>query len=269
MAKKGLGNPVTDQGIMSSVVSDLQVDNGFSLTDMINLILTFHTVNANTSPQLTLPVQVVDNLNYQYEGYGYGNIEFPNEQLDLATIDDALGVSSDVDPLTGDALPSPAQVTVSVENGTGVTNQATTTGDSLQALGFHVVGLGDTDPVGPISETYVYYAHPQFEADAEKVARSMSGDVVMGMGPTTDGADVTVITGTYYSVMAPNSSATTTTTSPSGSSTTATTASAPPTTAVTSPPSSAESQIDPPSSNDQGLAAFDPRSCTATGGEGS
>ncbi|MFZ0665673.1 MAG: LCP family protein, partial [Acidimicrobiales bacterium] len=81
MAKKGLGNPVTDQGIMSSVVSDLQVDSGFSLSDMISLILTFHTVNANTSPQLTIPVQVVDNLNYQYEGYGYGNIEFPNEQL--------------------------------------------------------------------------------------------------------------------------------------------------------------------------------------------
>jgi hypothetical protein len=148
---------------------------------------------------------------------------------------------------------------VSVENGTGVTNQATDTGDSLQALGFHVVGLGDTNPVGPISETYVYYAHPQDEAAAEKVARSMSGDVVMGLGPTTDGADVTVITGTYFSVLTPKGSATTTTT----------TASAPPTTAVTSPPSSAASQIDPPSSNNHALAAFDPRSCTATGGEGS
>ncbi|MFZ0665144.1 MAG: LytR C-terminal domain-containing protein, partial [Acidimicrobiales bacterium] len=157
-------------------------------------------------------------------------------------------------------------VTVSVENGTGATNQATDTGDSLQALGFHVVGLGDTNPVGPISETYVYYAHPQDEAAAEKVAQSMSGDVVMGLGPTTDGADVTVVTGSYFAVLPP-ATTTTTATAPGSSTTQATTA--PPTTSVTSPSSSASSQIDPPSSNDQPLAPFDPRACTASGGEGS
>jgi LCP family protein required for cell wall assembly len=40
VSKRGLGNPVTDQDLVSSVVSDLQVDSGFSFSHMINLVLT-------------------------------------------------------------------------------------------------------------------------------------------------------------------------------------------------------------------------------------
>jgi len=263
VAKRGLGNPFTDQGLVSSVVSDLQVDSGFSLSDMVSLVLTFHSVNIDKAPQLTVPVMVVNTLSYQYQGYDYGNIEFPNEQLDLTAIDQALGITRDTDPLTGGQLPVPSTVTVSVENGSGVTNQATTTSTSLGDLGFHMVGLGDSNPVGPIAETVVTYSKAQYEADAEKVAQSMSGAVVMGMGPTTDGADVTVVTGTDFSVNAPTSS-TTTTTAPGTS--TSTTTPVPTTTPTTNPNST--TQIDPPSSSDQGLAPYDPRSCTATGGEG-
>jgi LCP family protein required for cell wall assembly len=263
VAKRGLGNPFTDQSLVSSVVSDLQADTGFSLSDMVHLVLTFHSVNINKAPQLTLPVMVVDTVSYQYQGYNYGNIEFPNEQLDLAAIDQALGITKNTYPMTGGQLPQPTAVTVSVENGTDVANQATTTSTALSALGFHMVGVGDTTPVGPVAETVVNYSKAAYEPEAEKVAQSMSGAVVVGMGPTTDGAEVTVVTGTDFSVNAPGSTTTT-----AGSSTSSTSA-VPTTTPTTSPATSSGESIDPPSSSDQPLSAFDPRSCTATGGEGS
>jgi hypothetical protein len=67
VAKRGLGNPLTDQDLVSSVVSQLQVDSGFSFSHMINLVRTYHAVNINKSPQLTLPVMVVNSLEYQYD----------------------------------------------------------------------------------------------------------------------------------------------------------------------------------------------------------
>ncbi len=82
VSKRGLGNPITDQELVSSVVSQLQVDSGFSFSHMLGLVLTFHGVNPNSSPQLTLPVNVVNSLSYQYQGYDYGNVEFPNEAQD-------------------------------------------------------------------------------------------------------------------------------------------------------------------------------------------
>jgi LCP family protein required for cell wall assembly len=263
VAKRGLGNPLTDQDLVSSVVSQLQVDSGFSFSHMINLVRTYHAVNINKSPQLTLPVMVVNSLDYQYDGYDYGNIEFPNEQLDQATIDAVLGISANTDAMTGAPLPHPASVAVSIENGTGVANQATETASRLQALGFHVVSTGDSTPVGPLAETVVYYAKPRYEADASRVARSMSGAVAMALGPVTAGSTITVVTGSDFSVNPPPSHTTTSTTAAVGA--TSTTA---PTTTTTTTPSSVAGEVDSPSASNQPLTPFDPRSCTASGGEG-
>ena len=75
--------------------------------------------------------------------------------------------------MTGKPLPAPSTVSVSVLNGTGVTNQATDTSDALQALGFHISGIGDTPSVGAEAETVVYYAtkSPADQAAAQAVAR--------------------------------------------------------------------------------------------------
>ena len=58
VAKQGLGNPITDAQLVSSVAPQLEVDRQFSASDMINLVLTFHSVNVGSAPQMTLPVQV-------------------------------------------------------------------------------------------------------------------------------------------------------------------------------------------------------------------
>jgi hypothetical protein len=102
-------------------------------------------------------------------------------------------------------------------NGTGLGNQAADTASALSALGFDTVGVGDTTPVGDVVETVVYYGSRSTttEAAAETVAHSMTGSVVVAYDPSqvTDGAQVTVVTGTQFAVNSATNPATTPTTS--------------------------------------------------------
>ena len=155
---------------------------------------------------------------YTYQGGSYGDIEFPAEPQDHNAVDQFLGLkSSSEDTYAGGALPAPSSVTVSVLNGSGAYNQATTTSQGLQALGFHIGTIGDSPPVGQEAETVVYYAAktPADLAAAQLVANSLSGAVIMAMDPTQvkAGSQVTVVTGTDFSVNAPPA---TTTTAPAG-----------------------------------------------------
>jgi hypothetical protein len=250
---QGLGNPITDQQLVSGVVGQLTVDSGFSATDMINLVLNFHNVDVNAAPQLTLPVAVDQLGSYTYRGGSYGDVEFPAGPQDHAAIDQFLGLKPGDDTYSGGALPAPSTVTVSVENGSGTYNQANTTAAGLQALGFQIGTIGDTNPVGQEAETVVYYSSktPAQLAAAQAVANSLSGAVIMAQDPTQvqPGSEVTVVTGTDFTVNPPPPS-------PSAPSTTTTT---------TTPPSNA---FAPPTSTVSPLQPWDPRSCTPSGGEG-
>jgi hypothetical protein len=246
---------------------------------MINLVLTYHSVNVDNAPQLTLPVLEDTFGSYQYEGGNYGDIEFPVQPTDQSVVDSFLGITSSTNSMTGAPLPAPGKITVSVENGTGVADQAATTSAALGALGFHMTQLGDTTPVAQEAETVVYYGSKSAAvvAAAQKVANSISGSVTLGFNPSMvlGGAEVTVDTGTSFSVNPPNAATTTTTTlkksttpkrskSPKGTTTTTTTAAAPATTTTTT----TASGFAPPTSADEALEPWDPRSCTASGGEG-
>ncbi len=87
-------------------------------------------------------------------------------------------------------------------NGSGTTNQATDTAQSLKALGFNIGTLGDTTPVGREAETVVYYSsksHAEMAA-AQAVANAMTGAVILADDPTQvkPGSQVTVVTGTDF-----------------------------------------------------------------------
>ena len=274
VSKQGLGNPLTDSSILEAVTANnnLTVDTTFSLSHMVNLLLTFHGVNTQTAPQWTLPVSVSTSLNYYYQGSNYGNIEFPTQSSDQQIIDQFLGISNNIDSMTGLALPAPGAVTVSVHNGSGTPNQAQDTASALQALGFQIAGTGDVTPPAQESETVVYYGStsPNVVAAAQLVARSMSGSVILGFDPSmvTNGAMVTVVTGSNFAVNAPapptpSTSSTSTTAPAKGHPTTTTTA---PTTTTTAP--STSSGFTPPTPSVEALQAWDPRSCTPSGGQG-
>ena len=259
VSKNGLSNPITDAQLVSSVAPQLNVDSRFSASDMVNMVLDFHGVDANSAPQLTLPVQVGQFGSYLYKGYYYGDIEFPSNVEDNQVIHQFLGINANIDTMTGLPLPAPSAVTVSVLNGTAVANQATDTSNALGALGFKMVGLGDTSSVATNSETVVYYANKTAadQAAAQAVARSLSGSVITALGPTTDGAQVTVVTGTQFTVNPPAA---------------ATTVTAPPSTTTSAPSSSSSSSstgaFQPPTPAVSKLQPWDPRSCTPSGGEG-
>jgi LCP family protein required for cell wall assembly len=267
---KGLSNPLTDNALVSGVVGDLTVDSGFSATDMIGLVLQYHNVNVNKAPQLTVPVQVDQFGNYVYQGGSYGDIEFPTEPLDHAAVDKFLGLKPNEDTYSGGALPSPSSITVSVMNGSGTTNQASDTAASLKALGFNIGSLGDATPVGREAETVVYYSSksPANLAAAQAVADSMSGAVIMADDPSQvqPGSRITVVTGTQFSVNPPAAAVTPTsaagTTGAAGGSGVGSSSTTTPTTASNSGPFQA------PTTTVEPLAPWDPRSCTATGGEG-
>jgi len=270
VAKQGLGNPVSDIDLINSVKADLTFDQSWSVSDMANLVLDFHSINIGSVPQLTLPVAVVTDPagaggSYVYQGGGpYGDVEFPTQSQDQAAIEQLLGIGSSVDSMTGKPLPAPSVVSVSVMNGTGGSNQAADTGSALTALGFHVVGLGDTQPVGDVAETFVYYGSnsPSTVAAAELVARSMTGSVVMGYDPSqvTSGAQVTVVTGTQFAVNAPSPPASAPT---AGGSTTAPPSTSQSTTPTTAPTTAPTASIAAASSATSELQPWDPRSCPA------
>jgi LCP family protein required for cell wall assembly len=267
---KGIDNPITDQRLVAGVVGDLTVDSGFSLSDMVSLVLTYHGVDVNRAPQLTLPVQVDQFGSYTYKGGSYGNIEFPSEPQDRTAVDQFLGLKTSEDTYSGGALPSPSSITVSVMNGSGTSNQASDTAASLKALGFNIGTVGDTTPVGREAETVVYYSSKSHAnlAAAQAVANSMTGAVIMAMDPTQvqPGSQITVVTGTQFSVNPPPTVVTPTS---AAGTTGAGGASAATTTPTTSSSSSTNSALfQPPTTTVEPLQPWDPRSCTATGGEG-
>jgi LCP family protein required for cell wall assembly len=248
-ATHGLGNPISDLDLINSVKGDMTFDQSWSVRDMASLVLGFHSININSVPQLTLPVALVTDPNggqygdLIYQGGNYNQVEFPSQVQDEAAIDGVLGIGPNIDPMTGDPLPAASAVSVSVVNGTEATNQATDTSSALAALGFNMVGLGDAPATGDVAETVVYYGSrsPSVEAAAQKVARSMTGSVILAFDPSqvTNGAEVTVLTGTQFAVNPPASASATTTT-------------------TTIPANSAIAAPSTPSSN---LQPWDPRAC--------
>jgi LCP family protein required for cell wall assembly len=246
IAAKGLSNPIRDNSLLSAILPDLTVDTTFSLQDMVNLVTTFHAVNADQAPETTLP-NIEDHVDYEYQDYDYGSVVLPSYPQDQQAIDQWLGVSAPA----GGAL-SPSSISVNVEDGINNPTGVTTTVSKLLALGFHAAGTGNdsVDPVGPLAETLVYYSAGHL-GQAERVTDSLSGIVSMAEGPTINHAEVTIVTGTNFAVSGAASSSPTTPASTSTTSTTLPGASIP-----------AASSLGPVSSAVEALPSYDPRACT-------
>ncbi|MGH9045033.1 MAG: LCP family protein, partial [Acidimicrobiales bacterium] len=279
VAARGLGNPMTDARIVSSIAPDLTVDSAFGTSHMVNEILSYHGINPFNAPEVTVPVMVSEVDEYLYKGGAYGNVEFPIDPQDSQVIDGFLGASHSTNTLTGDPLPNPASVSVSILDGSGDYSDGQTAASGLKALGFNVTGVSETSMVGEQAETVVEYSAdtPTEEAAAQAVASSLSGQVVMALEPAAgSGAQVTVVTGTNFSVNPPAPPPSTTTTthlektqtlrSQKKHRSTPTTTQPVPSTTTTTVPQVAG--FGPPSAAVQSLAPWDPRSCTATGGPG-
>jgi LCP family protein required for cell wall assembly len=264
VTRRGLANPLTDRSLVAAVAPDLEVDSALGTTDMINMVLTFHGTNPASAPQATLPVMVHGGLDYYFAGYDYGSVEFPSEPQDGQAVAQLLGVAAGHDTMTGARLPGPGSFAVTVENGSGVSSQAGRTAAALDALGFRATPDGTVPSGGTPSETLVVYqAHDAASlADAEAVLQDLSGAAVLAVGNPVGGAPVTVVTGSNFSVTAAAS------TTPTPSTTVVPTSAALPRSTTTTTTTAGTNGLSAPTPVNQALAPFDPRSCTASGGEG-
>ena len=238
MQKQGLDNPLKDNAIIGAIAPQLTVDSGLSITDMVNLLLAFHGVNPLSAPEQTLP-NIEDHDDYLWEGIDFGSVVLPSYPQDQEAIDRFEGLSS----APGSKI-APSAVSVSVVNGTDRDGDEEVVASHLGSLGYRIVGTGTSTPVGPISQAIVYYSRGH-GIDAERLIQSLSGMVSMAEGPTQDGADVTLVTGSNFSVEVPGRS---------GSSPSSTTSTVPNPYPVLGPPSSA---IQP-------LPSYDPRACPSS-----
>lgn len=311
VTKRGLGNFVTDLRLINSLAGNLEVDQGLSATHMANLVLEFHDMNPNRVPQYTLPV-VEDSREYFYRGGGYGSVVFPIQPEDARVVAQFLGTALGEDS-SGQPLPSPSSFTVAVENGSGVYEKGAKTSASLEALGYRVTSVTNTEVGASTTETTVLYSDPSKRADALRVQSALSGLAIIGYDPgllhtetgrsgsstsgtagsggtssggagsastldvgsplpASEAADVVVVVGSNFAVNSPAGSTSTSTTAPRSLSTASGVpygGAGPSTTTTTVPaPLSNNPALAAPSSSTETLEPWDPRSCTATGGEG-
>jgi len=266
---QGLSNPITDTKIISSVAPNLTVDSGFSTSHMASMVLHFQNVDIGSVPELTLPVMTSTSYSYIYKGSDYGNVTFPVNYADNATILAFLHESLYTNTMTGKPLPKWQVTTVSIQNGSGKSGDGQIAASQLQYLGFHIGSVEDTTPVGNPAETVITYnsLNPDVVAQAQNAERVISGQSILAYDPTMT-APVTVVLGTNWYIPLATPSPTTTTAPVTSTTTKAkghpTSTTTPPTT-TTIPPVPGFAAPNPAVTT---LQPWDPRSCTASGGKG-
>jgi LCP family protein required for cell wall assembly len=283
IASMGISNFSADESLALEILPNLTVDSGFGWRSMATLAVDYAGTNISAVPQYTYPVVLnqADPQNadsYQYQGYFYGDVEFPVQPGGWLSIDQLFGAKADQSPWNDRTLPAPGTFPISVENGTSLSHEGATTAAQLRGKGFRITATGDRTPYGPTSETVIWYGGPPppksgnwknpDQADAMRVMSQLEGPVVLGYDPAevTRGDVVTVLTGTALSVATRNWTAPPNTTTTLHGTTTTGTVRKPPVTATTvlDPPGiRANNSLSAPTDLAQPLMPWDPRACSA------
>jgi hypothetical protein len=192
---RGLTNPLTLNSVVSSVAPKLQVDSDFSLSTMISLVRQYRSLDPNGVPTATLPVTVLAQ-SYIYPGSNFGSIVLPAEPADHQAMAQLLSAPTP-------AAPGP-DVSVQVQNGSGLASQGLQVTAGLRTLGYNVMGLGTTPVTAHPSESIIYYA-PGRLAKAQRLVANLQGSVIMGQAPTPPGTDVVLVSGGDLKVASPPS----------------------------------------------------------------
>ena len=273
---RGIANPITDQRLATAVARYLTVDSRLSTGHLLSIAQHFANVAIGSVPELTVPVVGVEiSGGYLYQGYYYGDVEFPIDPGVTQTIDRFLGVAPTINTMTGRTLPARSSFTVSVVNGSGTANEAFSVVAALRGQGFTVRGVTVAPPYGIREETVVFHANNSVLSlgAAQAVIHTIEGPAVMALGPTVGGALITVRTGSDLTIIAPpaKTSTSTTTTKPGHHVTATTTTTTRPLTQITVVDPAkvkADRGLSAPTAVTQALQPWDPRSCGPHGAAG-
>ena len=272
---RGISNPITDQRLATAVARYLTVDSRMSTGHLLSVAEHFSSVSIGSVPALTMPVVLVQTSGgYLFQGYYYGDVEFPINPGLTQTIDHFLGLAPTINTMTGRPLPPRSSFTVSVVNGSGTRNEAIPVLVGLRRQGFKVRGMAVAAPYGLREETVVFHANnsPLSLGAAQSVMHTLEGPAVMALGPSVGGALVTVRTGSDLTIIPPpaKESTSTTTTKPGHRASATTTTSRPVTQGTVLDPAKvkADRGLSAPTLVTQALQPWDPRSCGPNGIEG-
>ncbi|MHB1784887.1 MAG: LCP family protein [Acidimicrobiales bacterium] len=188
----GLSNPITANALVSKAVKDVTIDSSLSTGDILTLAERFKSTNPADVATYTLPT--VAKLNYHLNGNNYGDVLLPDQTADQTVISAWSGPTLP----SGPAAPavSPSSVSVQVLNGSGQAGQAASAGAALTSAGFNVSGTGNAPSVGA-TDTVLSYA-PGQEAAAQLLKGDITGPVRLQAGPSSQGANVILTTGTSF-----------------------------------------------------------------------
>jgi LCP family protein required for cell wall assembly len=185
-----LHDPLTANAVLTKAVGNVTIDRSYTTMGLMRAALDLRGLHPDGIPSWTMPSTAAND----YEGFG--DVLMPEPAQDAAVI--AAWEAYGAHRVTSTTV-SPASVSVSVLNGSGVTGQAAATRDALATLGFEVGSIGTAAKLGG-SSTVVAYA-PGRSADAKAVAARLGGPMIVReqKGLTTD---VQVTTGTGFTGVA-------------------------------------------------------------------
>ncbi|HVM64830.1 MAG TPA: LCP family protein [Acidimicrobiales bacterium] len=193
----GLFNVTAINGVVSGVVNNLTVDSGFSQSEMLRLAKLYKNFNPDTTPAFTMPntAAVV----------GGADVLLPvpsqNQAVIAAWEGNAAPPSSSptTAPYTAASPLAPADITVSVLNGSGRSGEATAAASQLKSLGFSaaIQGSGRANNFNYTSPVIRY--GPQGLAAAQELQRDTIGGAELQSDPALSGTSLVFVTGATYS----------------------------------------------------------------------
>jgi LCP family protein required for cell wall assembly len=240
---KGLTDPVLAANFISAILGQITVDPGLK-SEMLNLVVRYRDLDADSVPESTLPTTAVND--YYYDGYDIGDILFPVEPNDLNAIK----------AWDRQALPTPVKpASVSVVSITGSDQAAQDAGGSLTTDGLKVTSDTAGSVPADTSETLVLY-HPGDIGQALYVMKYLSGAVMMQVSATQAVGTVQVDLGSVVNVTTTHPH--TATTAPASATTKAPTTAPKHSVVTTTVPTPAGQTINAASDQQE---PWDPRAC--------
>jgi LCP family protein required for cell wall assembly len=247
---KGLSNPFRANAVIGNLVNQVTIDNGLSVSTMLNLLRAYGGLNPDTTPELTLPVTLVPSADYHYEGGSYGSVVFPSQPADAQTIATFLNAAPTAGP--------PPAVQVVDRSGVGAGPR---TAEALRRAGFNVTSERASYAPGFPSETVVRYRPGDLPA-AQEVLGSLAGAALLFADAQTPPSTIVIDVGSVINVVSPGAGPSSAAGPSSGVGPSPSSASDVPTTSTTSSPSSVPTPGGVPVTPSAApLDFFDPRGC--------
>jgi LCP family protein required for cell wall assembly len=176
--EKGARNPITLNSLVDVAVTNVQVDTALQAGDILALGNKFRSFDPDALDTQTLEV-IDDTVN---------GAEVLRQDPNQADVNEAR-----LDVFRGRTASS---INLVVQNGSGTTGAAAEAADGFERLGFVVAGTGDADRFD-YGRTLVRYTEGH-QAEAEHVARQLTGGVDLEQVDTIFGADVAVVLGLEF-----------------------------------------------------------------------